>query len=65
MENLVLSFPKSDMGLVMQFAQRMGWMVDTKSSIIDRFIQSCSANNAATLSEEDIMNEVKAVRYAL
>jgi len=65
MEDVVLSFPKADMALVMQFAQRMGWQIDSKSSIIGRFIDSCRANHVDALSEEEIMDEVKAVRYAL
>jgi len=63
MEKLFIQVPKSDMALVSAFADRMGWKMERRSDSISRFIKACRQNNTAPVTEEDIMNEVRQVRY--
>ena len=63
MEDVVLRMPTADVAMIMQFASRMGWIVETPSAVIERFINACKANQANSLSEEEIQAEVNAVRY--
>jgi hypothetical protein len=63
MEDIVLRMPTSDVAMVMQFASRMGWIVEKPSTVIDNFIKACSANPSTALNEDEIQAEVNAVRY--
>lgn len=63
MEDVVLRMPSADVALVMQFANRMGWRIEKRSNIIDRFIEACRKNSADALTEQEIQEEVNAVRY--
>ena len=63
MEDFVLRMPTADVAMMMQFASRMGWIVEKPSTAIDRFIKACRANSSNALSEEEIQAEVNAVRY--
>ncbi|MBR1878924.1 MAG: hypothetical protein IJ814_08000 [Paludibacteraceae bacterium] len=63
MEDIVLRMPSADVAMVMQFASRMGWIVEKPSTVIDHFIKACNANPSNALSEEEIQAEVNAVRY--
>ena len=58
----MLRIPTADVAMVMQFADRMGWQVDTRRSAVSRFINACS-KNVTPLSDADIQAEVNAVRY--
>lgn len=57
---IVLSIPTEEMSFVSMLAKEMGWKIETKESLLDRFIQSCPKD--ADISDEDIQNEVNAVR---
>ena len=61
MEDLVLSVPVSDYGIIEALAARMGGGVRARRTSIDRFIASCPASPQMT--DEEIANEVKAVRF--
>lgn len=61
-QGVFISVPKIDWPLLKELIRRFGWKAETREQLLDRFISSRPAN--AVLSEEDIMNEVKAVRYA-
>ena len=63
MEDVVLKMPSADVALIMQFASRMGWMIESRRNPVARFIEACSNNNAAALTDEDIQAEINAVRY--
>ena len=63
MEDVVLRIPTADVSMVMQFASRMGWIVEKPSMVIDRFITACKANQTNALTEEEIQAEVNAARY--
>jgi hypothetical protein len=61
MEDLVLSVPVSDYGIIEALAARMGWSVRSRRTSIDRFIASCPTSPQMT--DEEIAAEVNAVRY--
>jgi hypothetical protein len=63
MEDVVLKMPATDVALVMQFASRMGWIVESHRKPVASFIQACSSNNTDVLTDEEIQAEVDAVRY--
>ena len=62
MEDVTLRMPTADVALVMQFASRMGWIIDNRRSVVSRFIDAC-LKNASSLTEDEIQAEVNAVRY--
>jgi len=57
----VLNIPKSDMRFFREFVTKMGWVVETKESALQKFISSRPQN--VNLSDEEILSEVYAVRY--
>jgi hypothetical protein len=61
-ENVNVKMPQSDMGFFQQFADKMGWSVENKFDLLDRYI--ASRPNNVDLTDEEIMEEVRAVRYA-
>lgn len=61
MEDLVLSVPVSDYGIIEALAARMGWGVRLRRTSIDCFIASCPTSPQMT--DEEIAAEVNAVRY--
>lgn len=60
MTQIILSIPTEEMSFVSLLAKKMGWKIETKESLMDRFIQSCPKD--VNISDEDIQNEVDAVR---
>ena len=63
MEDLVLSVPISDYGIIEALAARMGWSVRPRRTSIDRFIASCPTESKMT--DEEMAAEVNAVRHGL
>ena len=61
MEDLILSVPVSDYGIIEALAARMGWSLRPRRTSIDRFIASCP--QTPQMTEEEISAEVNAVRY--
>ncbi|MBO4504598.1 MAG: hypothetical protein J6X98_04815 [Bacteroidales bacterium] len=61
MEDIVLSIPSTDYSFFEALAARMGWLVRTRRSSVERFIESCPKNPEMT--DEEIADEVNAVRY--
>ncbi|MDE5739894.1 MAG: hypothetical protein K2H92_06240 [Bacteroidaceae bacterium] len=61
-QGVYLNVPQSDWALLNELVCRFGWQAETPEQLLDRFVKSRPV--APALSEEDIMNEVKAVRYA-
>ena len=53
----------SDWKFFKELVQKMGWEVQTREELLDSFIESRPENSS--LSDEEIMNEVRAVRYSL
>jgi len=60
-ERIFVDLPQSDMVLFQLFADKMGWLVDKKQNLWDKYIQNSPRN--VDLSDEEIMEEVRAVRY--
>ncbi|MDR0863626.1 MAG: hypothetical protein LBO74_01680 [Candidatus Symbiothrix sp.] len=60
-EKLFVDIPQSDIQFFKLFADKMGWFIDNKQNLWDKYIESSPKD--IDLSDEDIMNEVRAVRY--
>jgi hypothetical protein len=60
-ERIWVDLPQADMDFFQQFADKMGWLVDRKQRLWDEYIQNSPQN--VDLSDDEIMEEVRAVRY--
>ena len=60
-EKIVVDIPQSDLMFFKLFADKFGWQFKSKQNLWDEFIKSSPEN--VDLSEEEIMEEVRAVRY--
>ena len=60
MTQIVLSIPNEEMTFISLLAKKMGWKIETKETLLDRFIQSCPKD--IDITDEDIQNEVDAIR---
>ena len=60
-EKIFIDIPQSDMVFFKIFANKMGWEFDSKQSLWDKYMKSSPEN--IDLSEEEILEEVKSVRY--
>jgi len=60
-EKILVDMPQSDLLFFKLFADKFGWQFNSKQSLWDEFIKSSPEN--VDLSEEDIMEAVRAVRY--
>lgn len=58
-----VNIPSSDWKFFKELVRKMGWEVQTREDLLDCFIKSRPATSP--LSDEEIMNEVKALRYGL
>ena len=61
MQGDYVNVPAVDWSLFRELIRKFGWKIETREQMLDRFISSRPAE--PTLSEEEIMEEVKAVRY--
>ena len=61
-EEFYVKMPQSDMVFFQLFAEKMGWLVENKTDLLRKYIASRPKN--VDMTDEDIMEEVKAVRYA-
>ena len=57
-----INIPKSDLRFLGELASKMGWEVKSKESILQRFMDTRPKD--VDLSDEEIMEEVRAIRYA-
>jgi hypothetical protein len=62
LQNIYLNVPPSEVGFIMTLAQKMGREVEIKADLLNKYIASRPKN--VDLSDEEIMEEVRAVRYA-
>ena len=60
MEDLVLTKPTQDLSIMETLANRMGWTVRSKRSIVQKFIDSCP--KTPMMTDEEIAAEVNAAR---
>ena len=62
MQGVYVNVPTVDWSLFRELIRKFGWKAESREQMLDRFINSRPSE--PTLSEEEITNEVKAVRYA-
>ena len=60
-EKILVDIPQSDLMFFKLFANKLGWQFKSKQTLWDEFIK-CSPENV-DLSDEEIMEEIRAVRY--
>lgn len=61
-QGVYLSVPIADWNLFTELARKFGWQTQTNEQLLDNFI--AGRPKVEDLSEEDIMDEVRAIRYA-
>ena len=57
-----VKMPETDMVFFQLFADKMGWLIENKVDLLNKYISSRPKN--VDLTDEEIMEEVRAVRYA-
>ena len=62
MQGVYVNVPAVDWSLFRELIRKFGWQAETREQLLDRFTSSRLAEPA--MSDEEIMDEVKAVRYA-
>lgn len=62
MQGVYVNVPAVDWSLFRELIRKFGWQAETREQLLDRFVSSRPASPA--ISEEEIMEEVRAVRYA-
>ena len=60
-QGIYLNVPMTDWVLLKELIRKFGWQAETREQLLDRFVKSRPKSPA--LSEEEIMEEVNAVRY--
>ena len=61
MTQVVLSIPNGEVSFMSSLAEKMGWNMQTRESLVEKFISSCS--EGSSISDEEIQAEVNAVSY--
>ena len=61
-EDLFVKIPQSDLVFFQLFADKMGWLVNRKQDLWEKYVANSPQN--VPLTDEEIMEEVRAVRYA-
>ena len=61
-QGVYLNIPRTDWYLLQELVNRFGWQSETREQMLEEFMQT--RPQKVDLSEDDIMNEVRAVRYA-
>ena len=61
-EDVSVKIPQSDMVFFQLFADKMGWLVNRKQDTWEKYAVNSPQN--IPLTDEEIMEEVRAVRYA-
>ena len=60
-QGVYLNIPRADWALLQELVSRFGWQSQTREQLLDEFLNT--RPQAVDLREDDIMNEVRAVRY--
>ena len=61
-QGVYLNIPRTDWNLFTELARKFGWQPQTNEQLLDNFISR--RPTVEDMTEEDIMDEVRAVRYA-
>jgi hypothetical protein len=62
LQNIYLNVPQSEVGFITTLAQKMGWEITTKTDLLQKYINSRPKN--VDLPDEEMMEEIRAIRYA-
>ena len=62
MQGVYVNVPTVDWSLFRELIRKFGWQAETREQLLDRFIST--RPDSPSISEDDIMDEVRAVRYA-
>ena len=62
MQGVFLNVPVADWDLLKELIRKFGWQSETREQLLDRFCNS--RPQQPQLTDEEIMEEVKAVRYS-
>lgn len=62
MQGVYVNVPLADWSLFRELIRKFGWQSETREQLLDRFI--ASRPTEPEISEEEILDEVKAARYA-
>ena len=62
-QGVYLNVPMSDSSLLKELILKFGWQSETREQLLDRFI--ASRPQQPPLTEQEIMDEVSAVRYGM
>ena len=61
-QGVYVNVPTVDWSLFRELIRKFGWQAETREQLLERFVKSRA--KSPSLSEEEIMDEVKSVRYA-
>ena len=61
MQGVYVNVPTVDWSLFKELIRKFRWQAETREQMLDRFVSS--RLDSPALSEEDIINEVRAARY--
>jgi hypothetical protein len=61
-QGVYVNVPTVDWSLFRELVRKFGWQTETREQLLNRFVSSRPSKPA--ISEEEIMDEVRAVRYA-
>ncbi|MDR2026682.1 MAG: hypothetical protein LBQ01_03880 [Prevotellaceae bacterium] len=61
-KEIYLNVPQTEVEFIMTLAKKMGWKIETKEDLLQKYIESRPEN--ADLSDRDILSEIYAVRYS-
>jgi hypothetical protein len=61
-QKIYLNVPQSEVEFITTLAKKMGWEIETKEDLLQKYIASRPKN--VDLSDEEILSEVRSVRYA-
>ena len=60
-QGIYLNVPMTDWMFLKEIIRRFGWQAETREQLLERFVKS--RPQSPSLTEDEIMEEVKAVRY--
>ena len=60
-QGIYINVPMTDWVLLKELIRKFGWQAETREQLLERFVKSRPKSPA--LTEEEIMEEVNAVRY--
>ena len=60
-QGIYINVPMTDWALLKELIRRFGWQAETREQMLERFVKSRA--DKKLLTDEEIMEEVNAVRY--